>query len=104
MTGVERRHGIVAAVASVIVATGLAAQQAPVVPQAPLQVTLQEAVRRALDVQPAMVQARGDQRNAGAGQLSAARAVLPPITANGPSHLAAADPDKSPTRQARKQA
>ena len=67
MTGVERRHAIVAAVASAIVATGLAAQQPPVVPQAPLQVTLQEAVRRALDVQPAMVQARGDQRNAGAG-------------------------------------
>jgi len=82
MTGVGRRHGIVAAVASAIVATGLAAQQAPVVPQAPLQVTLQEAVRRALDVQPAMVQARGDQRNAGAGGRSAWGAFLPSITTN----------------------
>jgi len=65
-----RGHGIVAAVVSAIVATELAAQQAPVVPQAPLQVTLQEAVRRALDVQPAMVQARGTQRNAGASGRS----------------------------------
>src|SRR5205807_2613340 len=88
MTGVGRGHGIVAAIVSAIVATGLAAQQPPVVPQAPLQVTLQEAVRRALDVQPAMVQARGDQRNAGAGQLSAAGAFLPTITASGSSNLA----------------
>src|SRR2546429_420526 len=78
MTGVER--GIVTAVVSAIVATGLAAQQPPVVPQAPLQVTLQEAVRRALDVQPAMVQARGEQRNAGASGRSAWGAFLPSIT------------------------
>ena len=78
MTGVEK--GIVTAVVSAIVATGLAAQQPPVVPQAPLQVTLQEAVRRALDVQPAMVQARGEQRNAGARGRSAWGAFLPSIT------------------------
>src|SRR6266550_6705423 len=78
MTGVEK--GIVTAVVSAIVATGLAAQQPPVVPQAPLQVTLQEAVRRALDVQPAMVQARGDQRNAGASGRSAWGAFLPSVT------------------------
>src|SRR5256884_898966 len=82
MTGVGRGHGIVAAVVSAIVATGLAAQQAPVVPQAALQITLQEAVRRALDVQPAMVQARGDQRNAGASGRSAWGAFLPSITTN----------------------
>ena len=87
MTGVGRRHGIVAAVVSAIVATGLAAQQAPVVPQAPLQVTLQEAVRRALDVQPAMVQARGEQRNAGASARSAWGAFLPTvITSASASH------------------
>ena len=80
MTGVGRGHGIVAAVVSAIVATGLAAQQPPVVPQAPLQVTLQEAVRRALDVQPAMEQARGNQRNAGAGGRSAWGAFLPSVT------------------------
>ena len=65
----------------------LGAQQAPVVPQAPLQVTLQEAVRRALEVQPVIVQARGDQRNAGASQLSATGAFLPTITASGSSNL-----------------
>src|SRR2546429_900991 len=85
MTGVGRGHGIVAAVVSAIVATGLAAQQAPVVPQAALQITLQEAVRRALDVQPAMVQARGDQRNAGASGRSAGGAFLPSITTNPPA-------------------
>jgi len=41
------------------------------------EVTLQEAVRRSLDVQPAMVQARGDQRNAGASTRSAFGAFLP---------------------------
>ena len=89
MTGVRR--AIVAGIVSAMVATGVAAQQAPVVPQATVAITLQEAVRRALDVQPAMVQARGDQRNAGAGQLSAAGAFLPTITANGSSNLASAN-------------
>lgn len=65
----------------------LVAQQAPVVPSAPLQITLQEAVRRALEVQPAIVQARGDQRNAGASQLATTGAFLPTITANGSSNL-----------------
>jgi len=65
----------------------LGAQQTPVVPQAPLQVTLPEAVRRALEVQPAIVQARGDQRNAGASQLAATGAFLPTITASGSSNL-----------------
>src|SRR6266516_3434719 len=45
-----------------------------------VEVTLQEAVRRALDVQPAMVQARGDQRNAGASSRSAFGAFLPTVT------------------------
>jgi len=89
MTRVQR--GIVAGIFSAAVATGLAGQQAPVVPQATLQITLQEAVRRAFDVQPAMVQARGDQRNAGAGQLSAAGGFLPTITASGSSNLASAN-------------
>src|SRR5437764_662134 len=49
---------------------------------------LTEAVRRALDVQPSIVQARGDVRTAGADQRSAAGAFLPTITASGSSNLA----------------
>jgi outer membrane protein TolC len=50
---------------------------------ASLQVTLDEAIRRALDVQPAIIQAQGAQRNAGAGQRSAFGAFLPNLTVNG---------------------
>jgi len=90
------RRAVLAGIVSALCATGggarrLIAQQAPVVPQAPLEITLQEAVRRALDVQPAMVQARGDQRNAGANQLSASGAFLPTITASGSSNLSSAN-------------
>lgn len=80
MTGV--RQTIVAGIVSAMGATGVAAQQASVVPQAPLEVTLQEAVRRALDVQPAMVQARGVQRNGGASARSAWGAFLPTVSTN----------------------
>ncbi len=59
-------------------AGGLAAQQAA--PPAQLQVSLAEAVRRALDAQPAMVQARGDVRNAGASGRSAWGAFLPTVS------------------------
>src|SRR5256886_12240541 len=82
MMDVGRGHGIVAAVVSAIVATGLAAQQPPVVPQAPLQVTLQEAVRRALDVQPAVVQARGAVSSAGWQKRAAYGAFLPTVNVN----------------------
>ena len=50
--------------------------------QAPLEVTLAEAIRRSLDVQPAMVQARGAARNAGAGERSAWGAFLPTVNTN----------------------
>src|SRR5207253_9389307 len=53
----------------------------------------------ALDVQPAMVQARGDQRNAGAGQRAAFGAFLPTITAGGSSNLASANRYNSLTGQ-----
>ncbi len=46
-------------------------------------VTLDEAVQRALSVQPAMVQARGDLRNASAGLRSAYGAFLPSVTISG---------------------
>jgi outer membrane protein TolC len=80
MTGMRR--AIVVGIVSAVVATNVPAQQPAVVPQAPLQITLQEAVRRALDVQPAMIQARGVQRNAGASSRSAWGAFLPTVTTN----------------------
>jgi outer membrane protein len=54
------------------------AQQAATPPQ--LEVTLNEAIRRALDAQPAMVQARGDQRNAGASKRSAFGSYIPSLS------------------------
>ncbi len=65
----------------VTLAAPLAAQQPQQQPPAQqLQVTLPDAVRRALQVQPAMVQAQGDQRNAGAGYRAALGAFLPSLT------------------------
>jgi len=58
----------------ITIVTPAAAQQ--------VQVTLQQAVQRALDVQPAMVQARGDQSNAGAQRLAAIGAFVPSVTLN----------------------
>src|SRR2546422_9873598 len=65
-------RGVTAVLAIALTAPVAAAQQ--------VEVTLQEAVRRALDVQPAMVQARGDQRNAGASTRSAFGAFLPSVS------------------------
>jgi len=62
------------AILSLVVAAPVAAQQ--------VEVTLNEAVQRALQVQPAMAQARGDERNAGASRRSAYGAFLPTITTN----------------------
>lgn len=45
-----------------------------------VEVTLAEAIRRAMLVQPDMVQARGDQRNAGASGRSALGAYLPTLS------------------------
>src|SRR5438445_12815829 len=47
-----------------------------------VQVTLQDAIQRALRVQPAMVQARGDESNAGAQRLAAIGAFVPSVTLN----------------------
>src|SRR2546425_473539 len=68
------RQHLVAVVASLALGApvALAAQQQ--------EVTLAEAVRRALQVQPAMVQARGDARNAGASGRSALGAFLPTVS------------------------
>src|SRR5207244_8274560 len=75
------RRAVLAGIVSAFVSTSVAAQQNPAAGQpAQLQVSLAEAVRRALDVQPAMVQARGDARNAGANQRSAWGAFLPTVS------------------------
>jgi len=77
------RRNVLAGVVSALVSTGVAAQQQPApAPAQPaqLQVSLAEAVRRALDVQPAMVQARGEARNAGANRRSAWGAFLPTVS------------------------
>jgi outer membrane protein TolC len=55
-------------------------QQAPAPQQ--LEVTLTEAIQRALLAQPAMVQAVGAERSAGAGRRSAFGAYLPNVSVN----------------------
>ncbi|HKE92248.1 MAG TPA: TolC family protein [Gemmatimonadales bacterium] len=75
------------------------AQQADSSAATTLEVTLDEAIRRALDVQPAMVQARGAQRNAGASQRSAFGAFLPSLTLSGGSSHASGNRFNSATNQ-----
>ncbi len=62
-----------------LLGVALAAPAGPVGAQQ-LEVTLDEALRRALQVQPAMVQARGDQRTAAAGRRAALGAFLPSLS------------------------
>ncbi len=94
------RRGVVAGIVSAFVSTGVAAQQKPAARQpAQLQVSLAEAVRRALDVQPAVVQARGYQRNAGASERAAVGAFLPSISIGGSSNKASANRYNSATGQ-----
>ncbi|MGH9261489.1 MAG: TolC family protein, partial [Acidimicrobiales bacterium] len=67
-------------------AVGLAAAGSVAAQQADTTLTvvsLDEAVHRALAVQPAMVQARGDLRNASAGLRSAYGAFLPTVSISG---------------------
>ncbi|MGE5802406.1 MAG: TolC family protein [Gemmatimonadota bacterium] len=64
----------------VIASAGAGWAQQPAQQQARLEVTLNEAIQRALQVQPAMVVARGDQRNSGAAKRSAYGAFLPFVT------------------------
>jgi len=60
---------------AIVIAAPAAAQQ--------VEVTLNEAIQRSLLVQPAMVQARGDDRNAGASRRSAFGAFLPTVSTSG---------------------
>jgi len=57
---------------AIVITAPAAAQQ--------VEVTLNEAVQRALQVQPAMVQARGDVRDAGAGRRAAYGAFIPSLS------------------------
>src|SRR5437899_2164813 len=61
-------------------ATTAVAQQAQQPAPRQYEVTLKEAIERSLDVQPAMIQALGDQRNAGASKRSAYGAFIPAVT------------------------
>ncbi|HJS44714.1 MAG TPA: TolC family protein [Gemmatimonadales bacterium] len=61
-------------------AGGASAQQPSPVPQAQLEVTLNEAIRRALEVQPSMMTARGEQRTTGADRRAAYGAFIPSVT------------------------
>ena len=63
------------------------AQQPDSTATATMQVSLDEAVRRALDVQPAMVQAEGATRNAGAARRTAYGAFLPQVSVGGTASL-----------------
>ena len=62
-----------------ITATSAGSAQQPAA-QARLEVTLSEAIERALQVQPDMIQARGEQRNAGASKRSAYGAFIPSVS------------------------
>lgn len=64
-----------------------------------LQVTLDEAIRRALDVQPAIIQAQGSQRNAGASQRAALGAFLPGLSLSGSSSHASGNRFNAQTNQ-----
>jgi outer membrane protein len=64
-----------------------------------VDMTLADAVRRALEVQPSIVQARGDQRNASASQRAAIGAFLPSVSVGGSSNNSSANRYNSSTGQ-----
>jgi len=64
-----------------------------------LRLTLAEAIRGALDVQPAMIQARGDRRNAGAAQRTAFGSFLPTVGASATRNQASANRFNQSTNQ-----
>jgi outer membrane protein TolC len=68
----------------VLALTGvISAEGQQVQPQQHVEVTLQEAIQRALDVQPLMVAARGEVRSTGAAMRASNGAFLPTITTGG---------------------
>jgi outer membrane protein len=82
-----------------VAAAPVRAQQTDSTAATVLQVTLDEAIRRALDVQPAIIQAQGAQRNAGAGQRAAFGAFLPTVSLSGGSAHASGNRFNSATNQ-----
>src|ERR1051326_1458192 len=85
--------------AVIVLSAPLAAQQPAPSQEAPVEVTLSQAIDRALQVQPAMVQARGDVRNAGMGQWAANGEFLPTVTTGGSDLRAGGTRLNSPTNQ-----
>jgi len=79
-----RPQGLMAAMWLVAAATPARAQQRDTTTQ-PLQITLADAVQRALQVQPNMVTAEGNVRSANAQRLAANGAFLPTIGVSGSS-------------------
>ena len=69
-----------AGVLAIAWAGSASAQQPAAVAPTQLEVTLNEAIQRALQVQPSMVVARGDQRNTGASKRSAYGAFIPSVS------------------------
>ncbi len=65
----------------------------------PVRVTLEQAIRAALDVQPAMIQALGDRRNAGAAGRTAFGAFLPTVTTSATRTQASANRFNQATNQ-----
>ncbi len=92
------RPAVLACVTSAWFTAGLGAQQAVASPTL-VQVSLVEAVRRALEVQPAVIQARGDQRTAGANERAAAGAFLPTLSLGGSSNNASSNRYNTATGQ-----
>lgn len=68
-------------------ATAAAAQQGDSAARSVPQVTLEDAIRRALQVQPAMVQAEGATRNASAARRTTYGAFLPSVSVGGSASL-----------------
>jgi len=77
------RRGALGGIVSALLSTGVTAQQPASAPPAQLQVSLAEAVRRALDVQPDVIRASGAVRTASADERAAWGAYLPTITTSG---------------------
>src|SRR5258708_37199449 len=83
--GSMRPQGLMAALWLVAAATPARAQHPDTTTQ-PLQITLPDAVQRALQVQPSMVTAEGNVRNADASRLAANGGVLPSLGLSGGSN------------------
>jgi outer membrane protein TolC len=74
-------------VTGMILSGGIAAAQAPATkPDSGPAITIDEAIQRALAIQPSMVQAQGAERNASASLLSSKGAFLPSLSVGGSSN------------------